>query len=505
MKIINSLGGAPSRGVFGFFKKAVAAAKGVGTARAVMIAQFPWGPVNTLTQFQSASNFRSLFAPDGFDRTGSGYNNAVQLPHADLWLVRVTGASPLKATINLQKTGPANCVQVDAKWPGAAGNGITAVVAPATNGIANSFKLTITKTNASTGRSTVEVYDNVDSTQAAGSYWTNLTAASVLVGPLTKSASGRPADGTYTLASGSDGAAIAASDYVGTPGAGDKGIAVCEKDPNVSFVFCDDVGSGLLATVNAGIAAHVAYMNDRRMGLLTGNPAETDSTAKTNAAFNQAAGLVYCWPHGQMIDEDATSSSSPMITVPLTGAFAALCSILQPHVSPAIKDSDYTEQLAAIKALDMSTTDALLDVLEQNGVLGFQQNSNGTFSPYGSTCTDQSTYVYEFRMKRFIMFSLGVAMEPYRGSPNVDSVQEDQRTIVSKFLKELVENAKKDPLFRPGIVSGGLLAEEAANTTASIAAGDYTVPYQVQLISEMKRIILQGEIGRTVNVLNPVT
>jgi len=502
MQIVSSLASAAGRGIFGQFKKAIAAAKGVGTGREVMVCNAPWGPRDTLTAFESPAKFRSLFFPDGFDRTMASYNAAVQFPHTDLYIVRILGAGALAATIDLQKTGPANCVTCPAKYVGTGGNGITAVVAAASNGVANSFDLTVTKTNSSTGKSTVEKYINVDSTQAAGTYWTNLTAKSLLLGPLVKNSSGRPANGTYTLTAGTDGSgALAASDFVGTAGSGDKGIALLETDKEISFFYAEDVPNSMRATVNAALLAHQALMNDRRFAIFTGQSGDSDSTAKTNAATLQAEMGAYLWQYGQVIDEDAVSDTSPMITMSLVGPFAAICSILQPHVSPATKRRDFTKALQAIKALVGGTSSSqVLDALEKNGVIAFEKNVDGTFSPYSSICTDQTHYVWEARMKRYIMFSMGGALEEYRNAPNEDSIQEDERTICKSFLDQLVENRKIDPWFKPCLNAAALLPEESTNTQSDIDNGDYTIGFSAKLISEQKRIILSGEVSTTVVV-----
>lgn len=502
-KLVSSLALATGRGVFGMFDREVAAAKAIKTGRCVMLCQLPWGPVGEITEFESPAIFRAKFAPAGFDRTVPAYNVATKFAWPDLNIIRVLADDAVKATINLQKAGPLDCVEVNAKHFGSGGNGISCVVAAASDGVANSFDLTISKTNATTGKSTVEKYKNVDSTQTAASYWTGVTANSVLVGPLVKSAVGRPANGTYTLATGSDGSAIVAADYIGTPGSPDVGLSLCEKDPDIDFIFCgENPGDGIRATVNSGLTAHKTLMNDQREVLYFGAKDESDATAKTNAALHQDEGVYYVTGFGQVVDEDATSDSTPMIEIPLAAALAGFASTIQPHVSPAIKRRELTKYFAPIKGLTNGTGSAQsLESLEDNGVIAFEKNSDGTFSPYCGVCTDKSTPMFVARMRRFIMFSIGDALEDYRNSPNDDQTQEDERTIAKDFLDELVLNGKKgDIISKVCVKAAGLLPEEAANTTASEAAGDYTIPFEVQLFSEQKRIILKGLIGTTVTV-----
>ncbi len=507
IQIVTSLAQAEARGVYGIFQRELAAVQGVGTARAVMLCQLPWGPVGLaedgdLADFDTPANFRAKFCPAGFTRTGSPYNLATRFAWADLKIIRVLASDAVKATINLQKAGALDCVAAPAKYYGAEGNGITCVVAAASDGVANSFDLTVTKLNSTTGKSTAEKYPNVDSTRTDDAYWTALTANSVLLGPLKPSDVGRPVNGTYTLAAGTDGAAIVASDYLGTPGSADKGLALCEKDQEISFIFLgDDPGAGLRATINAGLAAHQALMNDRRHVLLTGAADETDATARTNAALNPGEQIHYITGFGKVVDEDATSDTSPLIQVPLTGAFAGFCSIIQPHVSPAVKRKEFTKYFAPIKGLTNGTgTPGSLATNEKNGVVSFEKNSNGVFSPYCGVATDKLTQIFVSRMRRYIMFSLGFAIEDYRNSPNADTVQDDERTITETFLEQLVTNGKGDVFLRPAVKAAALLPEESANTTVSENAGDYAIPAEVQLFNEQRRLIIQVRAGVDVTV-----
>lgn len=511
IKIISSLAEATARGIYGQFQREIGAVKQVGTGRVVMLCQLPWGPVGldsdgSIPSFVSPKAFRDKFAPGGFTRTGAAYALATQFPWADLKVIRVLAADAVKATTNLQKTGPANCVGVTVKYFGAEGNGITYVVAAASDGVANHFNLTVTKTNSSTGKNTVEKYTNVDSDQAAGTYWTNLKpdggADSVLTGGFVKTDAGRPVNGTYTTTAGSNGSAIVASDYIGTPSSPDKGVSLCETDPDVSFIFATDVSSGILATVNAGLAAHQALMNDRRQPILGGLSNETATTAKTNSALNQGDQVFYVNGFGKLVDEDSTGDTYPMIEVPLTGVVAGLAAILQPHVSVAIKDKQFTKFCKPIKGLTVGPfPESTLADLEKNGVIAFQKNSDGVFSPYCDVATDKVTPMFVSRMRRFIMFSIGNALEDYRNTVNADPIQEEERSLASNFLRDLVQNGKGDDvLFKPAVKAAALLPEEAANTTASEDAGDYAVPYEVKLFSDQKRIILRGLIGTTVTL-----
>ena len=493
--VITSESQADANGQYIIFRKITAAAKKSGTSRVLLVGRFPWGPLNAITAYGDAASFRSTFAPEGFDRTGDAYLQATKFPWVDLQIVRVLGATPVKATINLQKTGPANCVTATALYFGTGGNGITCVVAAATNAVANSFNLTVTKTDSATSRTTSEFYENVDSDQVAGSYWTNLTASSKLLGPLVKDAVGRPVNGTYTLASGTDGSTQVAADYLGTPGSGDKGLALAEADPLVRFVLYDDVPSGIHAAVRSGFSAHQILMTDR-VALLTGEESDSEATSKTNASGVQSSGSYYVHHYCTVLDDEGTSRN-----ISCTAPLASLASLMQPHLSPAFKSSDFTVFMSPIKALvGPGSTKTSFVNLNRGGVIAFQRNDNGTFSPYNSTATDTTTPMWQKRMRDYIALTMAGGLVEYQNGPNDDETVNDERSVVESVLKELLLNRKQNHIFLPSISGYDMIDDRDTNTQANIDAGDRTIGFRAKLISEQKRLFLVGEIGPTVTV-----
>jgi hypothetical protein len=375
------------------------------------------------------------------------------------------------------------------------------VVAAASNSVANSFKLTITKTNSATGKSTVETYDNVDSTRTDAAYWTALTAKSLLVAALVKSATGRPLDATYTLAGGTDGTgALAASDFVGTPGGGDKGIAVLETDKEISFFYCEDVPNSMRTTVNAAMLAHQLKMNDRRFAIFTGQSGDDAATAKTNAAALQTEMGAYIWQYGQVIDEDAASDTSPMLTMSLVGPFAALCSILQPHVSPATKRKDFTKALAAIKALVGGTSSSqVLDPRGQRRHRVREEHRRRLLAVLLALHQpDELRLGGAHEALRHVLDGQRARGVPQRPERRLDRGR--RAHDLQGLPRPLVENRKFDPWFRPCLNAAELLPKESTNTQADIDAGDFTIGFKAKLISEQKRIILSGEVSTTVKV-----
>lgn len=468
-----------------------------GTSRCAMIAQLPWGPTS-YEQITDPASFRAKYAPAGFDRTSKGYLTATLFPWADLHVVRVLGANPVKATCQIQDNTPANSILLTGKYFGAGLNGATVVIAAASNGDASSFDMTIEKVNSSTGLKTTEIYQNLDSDWApSDERWATLFADSLLVGPVTRQAGVRPVNGAYTFGSGSDGDAIASSDYLGTPGDADKGLALLENDPDVAFYF-HDVPASVLAAVNAGFKAHKVYMNDRRIAVNCGAAAETKATAKTNVAINRDDGVCYVWGHGKVLDDQGTER-----TIPLTGPAATFWAYLTPHLSGAVKNTEFTRVLSAIKGLDVSTgNDAIKAELEAAGVVVFEKNGDGVFSPYAApTSAESGLPLYIKRARDFIGYTLAGALESTQNGPSADETIEDERTSIRVLLEEFKSNKGRDIIARFSINDFEQLEIRDTNTPAEIAAGDCTHGVRVQLIPERKRTFLQQEVDTTVTIL----
>src|SRR5580704_13498227 len=64
-----------------------------GTGVAAYVAQFPWGPSQTLTTYASTKDMFNTLAPPGMARTGSGYLGLIRKGFPTLRVLRVTAAS----------------------------------------------------------------------------------------------------------------------------------------------------------------------------------------------------------------------------------------------------------------------------------------------------------------------------------------------------------------------------------------------------------------------------
>src|SRR3972149_94893 len=258
-------------GIYAIEREPPALVQSAGTATALLLGQFPWGPthVDQATPFHPTNigDLALTMAPPGMTRTGSGYLALLKKGWYDLRIVRAVGSAAAKATANLVNGGTTILVAT-LKYVGAAGNSVTWTIAAASDGDANHFDLTITITGAS-GTSS-DILRNVD---ASGSSYTDpTTTGCILLGSMTRSNTGRPPDGTVNSAR-----------YFGTAGSGDYGLALAESDRDVRVVFADDPGDVDRAGVMAGLVAHATLMGDR-MALIHGDSGLTLAQAQTDVA-----------------------------------------------------------------------------------------------------------------------------------------------------------------------------------------------------------------------------
>src|SRR3972149_3367215 len=255
-------------GIYAIEREPPALVQSAGTATALLLGQFPWGPthVDQATPFHPTNigDLALTMAPPGMTRTGSGYLALLKKGWYDLRIVRAVGSAAAKATANLVKGGPPILVAT-LKYVGAAGNSVTWTIAAASDGDANHFDLTITITGAS-GTSS-DILRNVD---ASGSSYTDpTTTGCILLGSMTRSNTGRPTDGTGSFSTGSDGTVNSAR-YLGTAGAGDYRLALPQSDRAVRVVFADDrrARHGRPdGTDPRGLWAHAGASPDRRRHL----------------------------------------------------------------------------------------------------------------------------------------------------------------------------------------------------------------------------------------------
>lgn len=461
---------------------------------AAIVEQFPWGPEGE-NQIAGVKDFIDTYAPGGMSRTGAGYMSVIGKAWPILKVVRVLGSGAAAASVTLQKTGPADMLTLALKYKGAAGNSVTATVQAATDGDSNHFDLIVSITSA-TG-TTQDIFRNLNYSGTGSDSTPDLTQTKLL-GSITKTSSGSPLTGTFSFATGSDGT-VASSDYVGTQGAADHGIALLEGDKTVDFVFVGDPGNSLRAAVNTGLQAHADYMTDR-IAFINGNSAQALSAAQTDVANYRSLRCCYIdvWAYQR---DDVDGTEHLVSPAPFAASVAAN---LSPSTSFSWKSSVVKKFLSAITRLEAARGDGAY-TNELAGICTLQKEDNGGFSFEAAVVTNAPINPTKKKYKRTRMghYMAKAVVQSLResvDSPNVPFNQIDEVTAVSTFIAELKGNATIDPNNLPHLLDGGIDDLPAFNAQSDLDAGQFTIPISAKISSDQERIFLSMNFGESVRV-----
>jgi len=436
-----------------------------------------------------------MIAPPGMSRLGSGYLSVIDKAWPLLKFIRVTGTGALAASANLVNGATTICV-VALKYVGAAGNNCTWTVGSASDGNVNHFNLTVSVTGAS--GTTTDVIHNVDMTATGPTVSATDLASALLVGSITKSNTGTPTNNTGSFTAGSDGT-ITATNYVGTQGAQDQGIALMEGDNNINFHFSGDPGNTLRSAVNAGHVAHANYMSDR-VAVINGNSGQTLSAAQTDSANYQSEFVVYCDPWVYELD-DTTGAQQ---FVPGSSFAASVACQTSPSTSIGWKSDEMGRMLQGVVQLEFNRGQAAFTNTNA-GIVTFIQNPTGGFRfEAGKVTVNPVTpakgNLTRTRMGQYIAKSIKSSVRALVDSPNVPVNQQDLVNAIVAFMNGLKANLNTDPNHNPFVVNFSISSLAAFNTPTSVAAGNYVVPLNAQIGSAMERIFLNFNFGETVTI-----
>jgi hypothetical protein len=464
-----------------------------GTNVAVAVGQFPWGPSNSLQYPGSMGAFYNAFAPRGMTRTGSAHLSVIRKAWPVLGAVRAKDPTAVVATAVISSSTPTQILRVTLNSAGTQGNSVIVTVGAADDGNANHFDLTVSVTGAS--GTTSEIFRNVN-ISGTGADVIPSTTGSVLVGSLTKLASGIPVPGNTTCSGGTEGTTTA-THYVGTPGGGDYGFALLESDSTINHVFTDDCGNSLRAAVNAGLEAHVELTTDR-VGYINGNSGQSVSSAQTDVANYRSIRIVYVDPWAYIYDD----TTGALQLAPSSCWGASVAAQLPPSAAISWRNDTVSGFLDGIAQLEFDrgsnrgqNTAAGIATLTKRKKGGFTFEADVVTS-----LTPGETELTRTRMGQFIASSVVQSWEEYTDAPMVTRYQQDMINGAEAFLSGLKQNQNLNPLFYPYIDDYQVLDPSSANTATSEDNGDYTVPINVKIGSNMHRIFLSLQYGESVTI-----
>lgn len=485
-------------GVYAIERQPAATIRATGTGQCAIVAQFPWGPDQTLTQPTSMKQLLDMVAPAGMSRTGSGYLSLIRkgFPIAPLF-VRVTNSgAKLAATCPINKAGPTLMLTLTLKYVGAAGNSVTATTSAASDGNANHFNLLISVSSAY--GVTTDLFQNLNYSGTGADSTPDFTNT-LLIGSITKNSSGVPLLATTSFTGGNDGVVVAA-DYVGTQGAADKGIALFEKSRIVDHFFSDDPGNAMRTVVNAGLIAHADYMTDR-IAYINGPQGQTLAQVQTDVASyspSQRGCYVDAWGY-ILDDQDGTKRIVP--SAPFAAAVAAQ---LPASTSIAWKGQPVQVMLSGLVDLEADRGDAVYTNTAA-GITTLMKEVTGGFTfeaavNMANAASPAKGTLNRTRMGHYMARSMVQSLRPQVDAPNVPAIQQDEIIAVDTFLGNLKQNAKTDPLNLVHILDYSIHDVKSANAQSDLDNGDFTIEMDIKTSSGQSRIFLGMNYGETTKV-----
>ncbi len=473
--------------------------RAIGTGVACIVEQFPWGPVQALTAPAGPKELRDMICPAGMDQTHQGYLATIRKGFPTLKFLRVLGSTAVTAAATINKTGPTALFVVHLKYGGTAGNSATVTVSAASDGDANHFDLAVTVTGASgTTTDTIANY-NLSGTGSDTVLTVTQLAQLKLVGSITKSSAGVPILGTTSCSAGTNGT-IAAADYVGTIGTGDKGLTKLEGDGSIRHVFVGNPGNTIRPDANAGLQAHVEYLGDRRC-YINGNSGQSLSDVATDVANYRSKRVHYVDSWAYLKDDLGTK------TLVAPGPFcASVASQVSPSTPFSWRAAEVQKMLSGIVDLEADrgqgaadNTDAGVVTLcrEENGGFTFEADVL-TIAPSDPSVADGTRTA----MGDYIAVSIVRSIRSLIDSPNIEANQDLAVGAIDAFMSGLKKNsqASRDPNHTPHVLDYAIGDTAAANAQADIDAGEFDVPLDAKLSVGMKKLFVNTRYGSTVTV-----
>lgn len=324
--------------------------RAANTSVMAFVGVFEKGPVGEPVRTSSWEEWTKIFG--GFLNNSDGpmavyqFYKQVQGGRAQVITVRTvhysdpavaSSLTAVKASVTVQNATPVDTLDIDGKYHGTYGN-LTAVVQAATNGVAEEFDLVIKK-----GSVILEHWKNL--TMGAYSsaiptdrnYAPRVVNASVggseniaLVDQLVSgtAAQRRPANGTYSMISGSDGlTSLADADFVGTEAAA-NGLYALDSIEDVTMLA---VPGRTSSTMQAAMIAYCDTHREKQIFAVL-DPLAAQSVAQiitfvksTNSLYNATDNAAIFYPEIIVANPNKTIyGPDETLTIPPSGAVAGM-------------------------------------------------------------------------------------------------------------------------------------------------------------------------------------
>lgn len=463
-----------------------------------LVGQFAWGPDNVIVQPTSGADFWNMYEPPGSPRSSTGCRALLAAKQFTGRIVRVLHSDAVAASDSLACTGGA--AVSTAKYKGTLGNSISRQIRAAASGDATKRDFVFTLTDPYSG-STVETFYDVPlptggvavSVDCSASL---LLASLVIAGTVTA----WPANGTTNLASGSNGTAATATDYTGTQGSADKGVALFETQTDVRVVCHDDCGDSIRDAVNVAFIAHAQYMTDRQAVVDLPYSAASWTAVKaalTGSYVTDWAIVLGAW--AQVYD-----GTGALVTAPWSVLVACALVNLKVNQSHAWWDDTATNFYTKVQGVVANFSFASPQVRKEALALGILlpiKRPSGRWALQHDRTTSQTSgkkFSVRRRSTNYFALSLTSAFDSWTNGPNTLENQRLASVLTDDFLKRqwgdglIQTNTDGTPAYSLSIA--------AVNTAASMAAGEFAIGCAIQTPGVMEKIFFLLNVGETVTV-----
>lgn len=461
-----------------------------------IVGQFAWGPIQQVVTPSSTGDFLDIFEPRGSPRTSTGYLAMKGRRGFTCKVIRALASDAVAATATM--SGTAGDTVATARYEGTFGNSFTLTQAAATSGNSAKRKYTVTVTSATSGTST-ESFDEVDLPTGTDVEVdvsdSKLLESLVLDGTMTAF----PTNATVAFTSGSNGSALAASDYVGTAGGNDKGVALFEADTDIRVIVHDDCGNSIRAAVNLGFATQCTTDKDRRCFL----DGDSDAADWATVQAYVVSGLItdrvtFCGAWVTILDDAGVTR-----TVPFSTFCASAYLNLQPQESYAWHADVCTQYYQAITGVVANfawSARTITDTATETSAVSIclpSKTTRGKFVALHGHNTDK-TFVTTRKIKDFFALSIQPAWDTFVNGPNLAS---DNLTIKAVSDAFFSDQEKKGRIASPDKGVRQWVTSITENTTSTMGQGKFFLDLTAVNPVDREKMFMRMLIGPTVTVV----
>lgn len=480
--------------------------QGVGNDVVCVIGEFERGPVDTITAIGSTRELERIFGGIGPDAAGAVYKGALSLRNKQfgrLRVIRVSNSTQASGQVQITDGAgsPANIIRAEANSPGVWGNQLSVVVGNATNGDADQFNVTVLRNGVS-----VEVHRNLDHALVADNayYATVIPFESEFIRLFRIAAGdGRPANGTYNLASGSDGT-FAAADYTGSS-SNSKGMRLLygTEASNIRWVF---VAENVDADVQEALVT-LCEDTKTKIAILAGARTNTKAQALADVVNYRSDRVVYVFPWVSTFVAEANAGKGGVSEVSPTSFAAAACAALAPGVDPAGVNSE--PFLTGIRSLREKTMDRDDYVsFNEQGIMALQfaaERQRYGFRSGVTTSLDSALkMIFRRTMTDYLQESMGAFLVHYQNRPLKRSLKLEIKGAIADFLDSQIRAgllpSAADLKFSEQQLEPYEVDIDTGNSPADEANGLFVVIVRVRIFASARFIVLRTEIGEGVEI-----